>query len=521
MPRQHYPGEHKFRVLGYARSEAKKQAEQGAPTRIRVANLRKRHFTERQQKNVAGEEMREQAMQAKQRANTQMRVANLREKRLEQQNQNIVLTELALKRYNVEISNILSLSLTYRLSCLNENYEALKMAQATWPHALSDPKQLYRNFYEIIRRVSHNIVCACCGVIGHSIDEFSRVSANDNSFTPLIVNPEMVPFSFNCGIEAIDQFHIMIDPLAIIDPDTISVCNKCYGSLSSGMLPIEALANFRWIGPVPEELKDLTWVEEELIARSHLIGRVFRLEERTHREPMYSSLKGHIVLVPQNTMRLLDILPISPDSLTDIAHVVWVGKSEPEISKLAPQFTVRKQKVIDALSWLQRNHEDYRNITIDNIELQKWPSVFITEALLNSIARLRSGEAEDALRDGFATEQVDVDEFHGDIPNTSSGIIDINNISRSRHLNTLEELQTLQNRFTINVVPGTKVLEHYADPTYFTSAFPTLFPWGTGKHIDNRRKGSLRLKRWIELLLKNSSRYDPYIFFSCCLVYNI
>src|SRR5947207_1167425 len=115
MPRQHYPGEHKFRVLGYARSEAKKQAEQGAPTRIRVANLRKRHFTERQQKNVAGEEMREQAMQAKQRANTQMRVANLREKRLEQQNQNIVLTELALKRYNVEISNILSLSLMYRL----------------------------------------------------------------------------------------------------------------------------------------------------------------------------------------------------------------------------------------------------------------------------------------------------------------------------------------------------------------------------------------------------------------------
>ena len=37
---------------------------------------------------------------------------------------------------------------------------------------------------------------------------------------------------------------------------------------------------------------------------------------------------------------------------------------------------------------------------------------------------------------------------------------------------TLKELQTLQGDWTINVVPGSKVLEHYEDPTYFTLAFP-------------------------------------------------
>src|SRR5205814_5834054 len=37
----------------------------------------------------------------------------------------------------------------------------------------------------------------------------------------------------------------------------------------------------------------------------------FVLEGRKHGEPTYSSLKGHIVLVPPNTMRLLDILPMS------------------------------------------------------------------------------------------------------------------------------------------------------------------------------------------------------------------
>jgi len=157
-----------------------------------------------------------------------------------------------------------------------------------------------------------------------------------------------------------------------------------------------------------------------------------------------------------------------------------VGRSEPHLSKLAAQFRVRKYRVTDALRWLQQHHEDYQNIMIDNMELDKWPSVFITEALLSSIARVRSGEVEDIMRDGFATEQIDVEEFQGSIPNTVSGIIDVNNISRPRQLMTLEELQTLQGDWTINVVPGSKVLEHYEDPTYFTSAFPTLFPWGTG-----------------------------------------
>ena len=83
-------------------------------------------------------------------------------------------------------------------------------------------------------------------------------SSNDGKLAPLVVDPEMVPFPFNCGITAIDQHHIMIDPLAIINSNTISVCNKCYSTLSGNSLPVEALANFRWTGPVPEEMKDLT-----------------------------------------------------------------------------------------------------------------------------------------------------------------------------------------------------------------------------------------------------------------------
>jgi len=397
------------------------------------------------------------------------------------------------------------------LQFLDDNYQSLAVAQERWPEQLSDSKELYRNFYDMMQNVSHNIVCACCGVVEHNINDFNIIAAEDSMLASLAVEPDKVPFTFSCGITALDECHIMVDPLAITDQCNLSVCKNCHSSLSHGFLPVEALANFRWVGPVPEELKDLTWVEEALVARSHLFGKIFRLEQRKNGQSTYSSLKGHLVLVPQSTVRLLDILPLSPDALADIAHVVWVGKSQPDITKLAPQFTVRKHKVIAALKWLCEHHEDYQNVSIDDVELSKWPAVFITEALLSSIARVQSGEAEDAMRDGFATEDADIEEFQGTIPTTASAILDVNNTSRSSQLLTLQELQCLQSSLTINVVPGSKVLQHYEDLTYFTSAFPTLFPWGTGKHIDNRRKAPLKLRKWIELLLKHSSRY-PFIY---------
>ena len=92
------------------------------------------------------------------------------------------------------------------------------------------------------------------------------ISSNDKMLASLAVDPEVVPFSFNCGITAIDQKHIMIDPLAIMDANTVSICIKCHNCLLGGSLPMDALANFRWSGPVPRELEDLTWVEEALIA---------------------------------------------------------------------------------------------------------------------------------------------------------------------------------------------------------------------------------------------------------------
>jgi hypothetical protein len=65
---------------------------------------------------------------------------------------------------------------------------------------------------------------------------------------------------------------------------------------------------------------------------------------------------------------------------------------------------------------------------------------------------------------------------------------------------------------TINIVTGNKVLDDYHNPAYFTFAFPTLLPFGTGKHFDSRRPKELQLSIWVQLLLKHSSGFALPIF---------
>ena len=119
---------------------------------------------------------------------------------------------------------------------------------------------------------------------------------------------------------------------------------------------------------------------------------------------------------------------------------------------------------------------------------------------------MEDGSEEDDARTGVATEDMDTVEVTGDVPMTTSVVVDIDRVSQPSQLQTIQHISLWKNDATINVVTGNSILSEETLHCYFTAAFPTIFPWGTGKHIDNRRSGSLTLKKWIQLLLKNSSR---------------
>ena len=144
---------------------------------------------------------------------------------------------------------------------------------------------------------------------------------------------------------------------------------------------------------------------------------------------------------------------------------------------------VRNRKVYNALKWLVNNHEDYKNnVTIDEETINGWESTFVTVELLDSIGHVSDPSAEDASRDGFGMDNPDNDETAHDLLFTFSGVVDVNNIAEIPDATTLSRLAQLKADVTANVVAGSKILNQYDCDTYFTSAYPTILPWGTGKH---------------------------------------
>src|SRR6266496_2099817 len=112
----------------------------------------------------------------------------------------------------------------------------------------------------------------------------------------------LVPYDFSCGISALDSRSIMIDPLGIQQEGSDSnvwLCGTCHPNIMLGKRPPESLANFRWVRPVPSELKDLTWIEELLVTHAHIVGRVVRLQAWS--QVSHFGIKGHIILLPQDT----------------------------------------------------------------------------------------------------------------------------------------------------------------------------------------------------------------------------
>jgi hypothetical protein len=278
--------------------------------------------------------------------------------------------------------------------------------------------------------LARNIICASCGCIFHDIKELEVVPPSYDRLRQLRI-PENVniPFDFSYDIDFLDQNHILIDKLGITQDNQILLCRSCHTRLSKDCQPSESLINFRWIGPVPVELQNLTWIEELLIARIHVCGSIVRLDQR-HNTSSFFGIKGHIVFLPQDTTRLIDLLPMSSASLPDIVKVIWTGRSTPDKSHLKSQFTVRKREVYDALQWLVKNHEDYRNhVTINEEMMSGWKDTFVAVELLETIGRVSDPSAEDASRDGFGMDNHDDDETVGDLPFTSSGVVDVNNIA--------------------------------------------------------------------------------------------
>ena len=88
--------------------------------------------------------------------------------------------------------------------------------------------------------------------------------------------------------------------------------------------------------------------------------------------------KGQILNLSQDIQTLLDTLP---PSVTDLPILVLrrTGANDSYSN-----FMVRRQKVLDALLWLQRNNPFYKSIVIDHNILQQLPENGVPQEIFNN-----------------------------------------------------------------------------------------------------------------------------------------
>ncbi len=104
----------------------------------------------------------------------------------------------------------------------------------------------------------------------------------------------------------------------------------------------------------PLVLADLSMVEEAAIARAHLFVSILKLRPSGAFNPTsYSRIKGHTVPLLQDLAPLLIILPSPSLALHDVIHIVWAGQGRPTDLDLQHFILVRKQTLLNALTWLQ------------------------------------------------------------------------------------------------------------------------------------------------------------------------
>ncbi|KAJ7931878.1 hypothetical protein B0H13DRAFT_1459951, partial [Mycena leptocephala] len=154
-------------------------------------------------------------------------------------------------------------------------------------------------------------------------------------------------------------------------PPSLSLCKPCHSALKKNKLPALALANKTFLGPVPNELRNLTIIEEAMIARCRSKCWIIQLKEENQDLELQNTqrgIHGHVIIYPQQPSKIADILPPSVEEITEPICVLFVGSSRPTpewLREHAKPLAVNATRVRNALEWLKKHNPLYRDIKIN------------------------------------------------------------------------------------------------------------------------------------------------------------
>ena len=202
--------------------------------------------------------------------------------------------------------------------------------------------------------------CAVCGQLV-PLSSLTRLSAMKNYLhvlgAPSVTRQERFKIS-----DKICEY-----PYAI-DQSCQHICNPCRASIRVSRVPKMALANGLWLGPVPEALSSLRYIEKMLVARIRHSFCSIRVASGMRK------MKAHAIAFQQPIPKIYDILPPPKADIEEVIAIMFTGPCKPTTGdfKRTP-FLVRRNHVKKALEWLILNHGDYEDVTISLENLNEYP----------------------------------------------------------------------------------------------------------------------------------------------------
>src|SRR6202040_4144000 len=128
-------------------------------------------------------------------------------------------------------------------------------------------------------------------------------------------------------------------------------CPICVESLEKKKMPILALANGLWVGKIPDELKDLTYAEQLLIARVRHNRCIVKVLSGMFK------MRANAISFSNLMLKIYNVLPPPIEELDDVLAVIYTGPCKPtKVDFKRTPLLVKRIKVTKALCWLKLNH---------------------------------------------------------------------------------------------------------------------------------------------------------------------
>ncbi|KZV94291.1 hypothetical protein EXIGLDRAFT_715631 [Exidia glandulosa HHB12029] len=218
-----------------------------------------------------------------------------------------------------------------------------------------------------------------------------------------------------------------------------------------------------WLGTVPSELKDLSYVEKMLVARS----RHHKCIARVSKSGM-GKLTGNLICYPNPYPVLINVLPPHRDDIDDMLAIVFTGVARPtdEDKKRIP-FAVRRNKVRRALDWLKRNN-------ISDANLNSFEDGAIPTVSNNPVESRAANDNDNSCP--FAINGVAYDFLTADN-------LDAVKATTWNHM--------IRGGSALAVPHGPSPDTLWHNPDLFPNMFPWLFPYGVGGVCNARIQGGI------------------------------